>query len=137
MNLEETFEENGVVRKGAKDSGAKARGVVHEKEAAGHEARGKLYAAVSVLVEGEVVSVESFGECGGLAEGEAEAGAGDGVDRTGGVADESDVVGGDSAKGASEGDRSAWSAAGGCCCEMVLEGWEVGEGFVRAGDFLI
>ena len=96
-----------------------------------------MYAAVSVLIEGEVVSVESFGECGGLAEGEAEAGAGDGVDRTGGVADESDVVGGDSAKGASKGNRSTRCAAGDCCCEMALEGGEVRECFVRTGDFLI
>jgi hypothetical protein len=40
-----------------------------------------LYAAVSVLIEGEVVCVESFGEGGCLAEAESKAFSGDGIDR--------------------------------------------------------
>jgi hypothetical protein len=108
---------------------------VHEEQTLGHEVGRTLDAAVGLLVGGQVIALECRSEGRGLTEAESEAFAGDGVDRTGGVADEGDVAGDDAMKGTTEGDRAAGRAAWFCCDEMTLEGGEVPESLLGAADF--
>ena len=108
---------------------------VHQEQGAGHDGGEALDAAVGLLVGGEIVGVEGAGEGGGLAEAEGEAFAGDGVDGSGGVADEGDVAGGDAMESASERDgaagRVAWMRGG----EAMAECGEVNERVIGSGEF--
>ena len=82
---------------------------------------------MGLLIAREIACVEGFAEGGGLAEAEAEAFAGDGVDGSGGVADEGDVVACDAVEFAVEGDGAArWADRDGGA-EMLLELREVAE----------
>ena len=91
MELEQLFEEPRIALEDVEGSIADMREAIHQKQAFGHDAGEPLDAAVGLLIGGEVVCLESWGECCGLTKAKGEAFAGDGVDRTGGVADESDV----------------------------------------------
>ena len=80
VEMEEIFEKKRAALEGAEGESAEVREAVHEKQAAGHDAGWALDARVRALVGAEVVNMERTGECDGLMEAEAEAGAGDGVD---------------------------------------------------------
>jgi hypothetical protein len=90
--LEQTREEAGVALEEVQRPVAHAGRAVHQEQAAGHESGKALNAAVVALIGGEIVFFESGGQGDCLTEAEGEALAGDGVDGTGGVADESDVA---------------------------------------------
>ena len=92
MELEQTIEEPRVALEEVEGAVADAREAIHQKQAFGHDGGEPLDAAVSLLIGGEVVRLERRCECCGLTKAKGEAFAGDGVDRTGGVADESDVA---------------------------------------------
>ncbi len=111
VDFEKTLKEDGEALEGLKDSVAEAGGTIHQEQAARHEAGGKLDAAMGLLVESEVVGFEREGEGRGLTEAESHAFAGDGVDGTGGVADEGDVAGGDTTEFAAESDGASGGAA--------------------------
>ena len=85
---------------------------IHQKQAAGHETGKPLDAAMGLLIEGKVVGVECDGQSGGLTEAEGHAFAGNGIDGSGGIADEGDVAGGDAAEFAAERDGSTCRAFG-------------------------
>ncbi len=126
MDVEQMFEEKRVAFEGVEGEGAEVREAVQQEETAGHDTGRTLDAAVSALVGGEVAGVKGVCKSCGLTEAEAESGAGDSVDGAGGVSYEGDVVCGDAAEGAVEGDGSAGRATGSCRGELMLESGELG-----------
>src|SRR5207245_9381497 len=80
---------------------------------------------------------QGVGQRGGLAEGEGEAFAGDGIDGSGGIADEGDVGVGYAAEFAGEGDGASRWAVGLGRGEVMAQGGEVTEGFGGADEFFI
>jgi hypothetical protein len=137
VNLQEALEEPGRALEGAEDAVAKEWRAIHEEQGAGHAAGKALDAAVGLLVEGEVVGAERFGQRYGLAEAEGEAFAGDGIDGAGGVADEGDVGVGYTAEFAAERDGASRWAVGLGQGEAMAQGGEVTEGCLGAGEFFI
>jgi hypothetical protein len=136
----EEFAEEG--RAGGEDTqgpSAKARVAIKEEQERGHALREGEDGGVAGFVEGEAAglvmagvrvlggglaaraAVKGVGEEEGLAEGEGEAFAGDGVDGAGGVADEGDVAAGDVAEAAGEGEGAAFGGGGWCAGEFVAE----------------
>ena len=137
MYLKKALEETGIALEGAEYRVAKARRTVHQEETAGHDAGNALDAAVGLLVEIEIVGAEGVGESVGLAKAEGHAFAGDRVDGSGGVADEGDVVIGDAAEFAAEGDGASCRAVGLGQGEVMAQGGEVTEGRLGAGEFFV
>ena len=115
VELKQPFEEPGVALEDVEGSIPDASRTVHEKQDLGHEGGKTLDAAVSLLIGGEVIGLERRSEGCGLAEAESETFAGDGVDRTGGVAYEGDVAAGDTTQGTTKGDGGSWRAVWFCC----------------------
>jgi len=139
VEAKEALEEPGAALEDFENPVAEERGAIHEEQAAGHKRRETLDAAVGPLVRGEVVDFERWGQSCGLTECEGESFAGDGIDGTGGVADEGDVACGDAAESAVEGDGAARTAAGDrvgeACGERGIEGECVGGTFeLVSGD---
>ena len=92
MELEQALEQPRVALEEVEGAVADACEAIHQKQAFRHDGWQPLDAAVSLLVHGEVVCLERLGEGCGLTKAKGEAFAGDGVDRTGGIADEGDVA---------------------------------------------
>jgi len=92
---------------------------------------------VGLLIESEVVRKEGVGESGGLAKTEGHAFAGNGIDGSGGVADEGDVAFGYAAELAAEGDGASCRAVGLGQGEVMAQGGEVTEGCLGAGEFFV
>ena len=94
-------------------------------------------AAMGLLIEGEDIAFDGRSKSSGVAEAECHAFSGDGVDRAGGIADESDVAGSDAAQFAAKGDgaarRAFWLRQG----EMTGEGGKAAERLLRAADFFV
>jgi hypothetical protein len=107
---------------------------VEEEQERGHALREGEDPGVVGFVELKTARVEGLREEEGLAEGEGEAFSGDGVDGAGGVSDEGDVVAGDAAEAAGEGEAAAFGGGGWCGGELVAE---CGEGVeeLRKADF--
>lgn len=137
VDLEEVTKERGVTLEETDGLAAEVGMAVHEEKGFGHEGGKTLDATVSVLVCGEVVFVECFGESRGLTECEGEAFSGDGVDRTRGVADQSDVASRDTVEGAAEGDGSVSMVGQFCCGETLAKSREMCEGVIGRRNFLI
>jgi hypothetical protein len=136
---EEFAEESRAGGEDAQGPSAKARVAVEEEKERGHALREGKDGGVAGFVEGEAAglvmagvrvlggglaaraAVERVGEEEGLAEGEGEAFAGDGVDGAGGVADEGDIAACDAAEAAGEGEGAAFGGGGWCGGEFVAE----------------
>jgi hypothetical protein len=127
--LKELLEEERAALEGAEELVAKARRAIQQKKRAGHEARETLDAPVSLLIEGEIVILECGCESRGLAEAESKAFAGDGIDGTGGVADEGDVFGRDCVECAAQGDGSSRSTTERSVGKTMTQDWELAESF--------
>src|SRR5258708_35683067 len=132
VHLEEALEEPGGSSGGAEDAVANEWRAVHEQQAAGHSPGKALDAAVSLLIEVEVVGAERVGQSGGLTKTEGHAFACDRIDGPGGVADE-----GDDAMGYAEGSASERGGtarrAGGVRCGQVTPHSGAGSGGVWGG----
>ena len=136
VNLQQVFEESRIALEDVQGSITHAWQTIHKEHTSGHEGGKKLDAAGGLLVGGKVIAPQCSSEDRGLTEAQGEALAGDGVNRTGGVADESDVAGGDAMEGTTEGDRAAGRAVWFCRDEMALEGGEVLESLFGTDDSL-
>jgi len=98
VDLEQPLEEPRVAPEDVEDMVAEARGAAHQEQGAGGESGETLDAAVGVLVGGGVIIPERGGQGCSLTKAESHAFAGDGIDRSGGVADEGNVAGSDPVK---------------------------------------
>ena len=136
VNLQQVLEEPRIALEDVQGSITDAGRTIHEEHTLGHEGGKKLDAAVGLLVGGEVIALECRSEGCSLTKAQGEALAGDGVNRTGGVADKSDVAGDDAMEGTAEGDRAAGRAVWFCRDEMTLEGGEVLESLFGTDDSL-
>src|ERR1700722_15037076 len=90
-----------------------------------------------LLVEGEIADAKCGSQGCGLTEAEGKPLAGDGVYRAGGVADESDVAGGDTTQGTVEGDGASGSFAGLSRGETVGERGKVPERLLRVCNLFV
>jgi hypothetical protein len=136
VDQEEALEEPGVPVEDVQGAVADARGAVHKEQTTGHDGWEAHDASMGSLVGSEMVGAEREGKCGCLTEAEGDAFAGDGVDGTGGIADKSNVGGGDALERVPEGDGTARGIAWMSGCEMALECWEVTQGFAGRGCFV-
>lgn len=112
VDREEFAKERRARGEGGHDAAAQARRAIEDQEKRSHLLREGEKGGVVRLVEVERALAEGVGEERGLAEGESEALAGDGVDGAGGVSDEGDVIAGDAGQAAGEREAAALGGDG-------------------------
>ena len=97
-----------------------------------------LDAGMGLLIEGEIVGAECDGQSCGLTKAEGHALAGNGIDGSGGIANEGNVATGYPAEFASEGDGASCWAFGLRCGEVMAQSGEMSRGH-RSGldNFLL
>ena len=125
VDLKKALEEPGIALEGAQDRVAKNGRAIQQEKVARHEGWKTLDAAMGLLIRGEIVGAEGVGEGCGLSKAQGHAFAGNGIDGSGGIADEGDVAVGDAAEFAAEGDGTSGGAFGLGGGEVLLQSGEV------------
>jgi hypothetical protein len=122
MNSEERLEKAGMSGEGAESAGAETGTAVQQEQELGHAPGQSNKRGVTGFVETESASGEGIGKEEGLTKGEGEAFSRDGIDRAGGIADQSDSRACDVREAAGEGEAAAFGGERFRVAEEAVQG---------------
>src|SRR5579862_2905705 len=131
VNCQQALEYEGLGPERAEHRRAEARIAVERQHQLGHERRTARDAAMRRLIQLQVVSDQGIGKCDGLSKSQAHAFAGDGIDRTGGIADQYSAAPIDSLQAASGSNGAALFAHGDCSLKPPLQFGKARQGGIQ------